>query len=307
MDSSAVYSELGKEQPAHHTGTGDSAVPRSALTFSHDMAALSPAVPLAPIVATSSSALSAWCYQSWCLSRKCVLQLRRQPLMSTAALLLPVACILILYIISRAIYSASLPAIVSHDSFSTIVEPCVTQDSYGRQSSASSGCTSISYAPSNAATDSIIQRMLAGTALTANDVVSFNSIFDLQLHWAQHVGTLDVAILFLNDTGTVNSSLLNDYQYRYALWYNSTQGNANWRVLSIQFALEQAIANTVATNVVARYPLRSPSLDFIDSLNTSTLPPRHCHTACFAPHSDFLVLLVSALPVSSHVLLSSVQ
>ena len=270
MESAASYSELDDEPPVRHVDD------KLALSPTEPMSSRGSAVPSSssssvPAATTSSSAVSAWSYQMWCLFRKCVWQLSRQPLVTAAAFLLPILCVVILYVISHAVLSASLPSVVSHDSFSTVVKSCVTQDSYGRPSSFP--CTSISYAPSNPATDSIIQRMLAGTALTPNDVSSFPTPYALQLNWAQHVGSQDVAILFSNDTGTLyNVSALNENQYRYTLWYNSSQNNANWRVLSIQFALEQAMANTIITNVVASYPPRQSSLNSSEGFNTSSLP-----------------------------------
>ena len=272
MESAAAFALLDDEQPAalspssvHSAALGTAAEddllssPSSAPS-SHKSAAASYAassVPAPPAIESSSA--SAWLYQLWCLWRKCVLQLSRQPVMATAAFLSPLAGVAVLFIVSRAVYSASQPSPFSHESFSTVVRPCMTQDAYYQQSSASVHCTSISYAPSNAATDSIIRRLLAGTALAQSDVVSFASGYELQLSWAGHVGSQDVGIVFLNSSGTGTDTALGEWQYRYQLWYNSSQSNAYWRVLSLQFALEQAIANTVVASVVAAFPPASNS------------------------------------------------
>ena len=215
-----------------------------------------------PHGSVSTSSLSAWSYQLLCLYRKSVWQLRLQPFVTLAALLLPIVCVLILYIVSGSVYNSTLASPTSHDSFSNVVRPCVTQDVYGKDSTASLHCTSIVYAPTNPATDSIIARMLAGTALTLSDVAKFGSVDELELQWANNVGSFDVAIEFLNTTGIggQNASLLSDSQYRYVLFYNTSQDNANFRALSLQFALEQAIANTIITAVVAQYPLNSSSI-----------------------------------------------
>ena len=285
MESAAAYSELDDEQPARPAELRMRPLPSSKPTSAHNSsAAAAAAAPLASSSAPSavspvshaapSSPASAWLYQLWCLFRKSFWQLSRLPLMAAAAFLLPIACVVVLQLISRAVYSSSRPSAVSHQSFSTVVERCVTKDIYGRQSSASVPCTSsISYAPSSPATDSIIERLLAGTALSPRDVSSFSSAYELQLHWTRNVGSQDVAILFSNDSGTIwNVSVLNDYQYRYTLWYNRSQDNAEWRVLAIQFALEQAIANSIIATVVDRYPLHSHSLNSSDADSTSAPP-----------------------------------
>ena len=127
---------------------------------------------------------------------------------------------------------------------------------YGNPSSSAPFCLSLTYAPDNADTASIIERTLAGTTLTLRDTRAFRNESALRLDWVQNVGQRDVAIVFSSPlTPDRGRPMVNQSRYSFNIWYNATQSGAQWRVLSLQFALEQAIANTIITAVEAAYPL----------------------------------------------------
>ena len=212
--------------------------------------------PLPSLSSTSTPRLSSpflsWLYQVVALWQKSLWVLRQSPLLALTFLIFPALFVLILYAVSYLVRGLSYPSSVSHDPFYTTVAQCVTLDVYGQQSSASVPCTSLTYAPQNAITQDIIQRTLAGTALGLGDVRGYPTGSALQLAWTRSVGSQDLAVIF--NTQSMTGAPLTPFQWSYTLWYNSSAPNADWRVMSVQFALEQAIANTIITDVVAQYP-----------------------------------------------------
>ena len=250
-----------------------------------------------PLLSSSSttprltSPLLCWLYQLLALWRKSLLLLRQQPLLSLSLLLLPCLFVLINYGISTLVQQSYSPSAISHASFSTSVGRCVTLDVYGQPSSACLPCVSLTYAPHTPDTADIISRLLAATSLTPSDVQAYPDVDSLLLAWTRSVASQDLAILFHNLTSPLTS-----LSARYTLLYNQSSPNADWRALAVQFALEQAIANTLITSTVRQFPPSpSPSPILNQSSPHTNLPYQALPPSPLTPTS----LSYSYLPQSS--------
>ena len=220
----------------------------------------------------------AWLHQWLALCKKNVWLLRHSVWSCLAFLLLPLLLVLLLHVISKNVLQQveerQNPP-VSHAAFSQPVQPCQALDVYGVVSIASVPCISLTYAPSNPVTDDIIARTLAGTELTAATVRGYPSPFALQQAWSAAVGSQDVGVMF--DNSTNYGEPLSPYQLHYTLYYNATT-QSSLRVMQIQYALEQAMANSIISIVVTAFPPAglnaSSSAAPLGGLPASSLTPR---------------------------------
>ena len=270
------------------------AAPPVAAVPSISSSASTPPTLSSPSTPRLSSPFLSWLYQLLALWKKSLYLLRQQVVLSLTLFLLPVVCVLITYGLSQLVRNLNDSAnSVNHSSFSTTVDRCSSLDVYGQSSTASIPCTSLTYSPNTPDTADIIARTLAATStFTLSDTQAYPNETALLTAWTRSVASQDVAIIFHNATASPYTEL----NARYTLYYNQSSPNADWRALAIQFALEQAIANTLITNTVMRYP-PSPSFSFPSiSLNGSaSLPFRAIPASPLTPSS----LSYSYLPQSS--------